>query len=337
MSAPLYERASVSKALAFTSIACTFLVAYFDVPAESLLKRAPLGTSPSPLKLVQNLVLSQTAFRRVFPELAFGVGILYVFRHLERVVGSRKFFSFCLASSTLSLAMQVCVLMVLGGAGGDSQQQGLQLTSGPFAPLFSLFVLYFWHVPALSFPLVNSLKYNSKLPVYGAGLFLATIDGRASLLPAGLSLLAGIAVYTQFAKLDVPDAVARFGTKYVEPLFRHSDPPAHRRGGGAAAGARFVRPQYGGFGNDDDGNYNGNGGGGDEVLLPGMFGAGPVNAAANRGGANQPPIAPAVPPPREEDVLALVQMGFEVEAATEALRRNRNDVNRAADSLLFQQ
>ncbi|KAH9258866.1 hypothetical protein BASA81_002930 [Batrachochytrium salamandrivorans] len=330
MSAPLYERASVSKALAFTSIVCTMLVAYFDVPAENLLKR-PMGSSASPLKLVQNLVLSQTAFRRVFPELAIGVGILYVFRHLERVVGARKFFSFCLASSTLSLAMQVCVLMVLGGTGGEQQQQGVQLTAGPFAPLFSLFVLYFWHVPALSFPVVNSLKYNSKLPVYGAGLFLATIEGRASLLPAGLSLLAGIAVYTQFAKLDVPDSVAKFGTKYVEPLFRQSDPPAHRRGGGA----RQVRPQYGGFGHNDDDNYYGD----DQVLLPGMFGAGPVNAAANRGGANQPPIAPAAgtPAPREEDVLALVQMGFEVEAATEALRRNRNDVNRAADSLLFQQ
>jgi len=310
MSAPLFERATASKALAMTTMLCTGAAVYLNVQAE--------GFSSRRLLSMKTLLTSQTMFRKLAPEMLLGLGLLYVFRQIERVIGTRKFVSYCFVSTTLSITLQLALLTVTG-----LLEDGRMVSTGPFGPIFSLLVLYFAYIPAIGTP-VAGIKINHKLPVYLAGLILATHEGKASLIPSCCAIVAGIITYLQMKKLVMPDWIAKFGQRYIEPLFRSDPFPGGQNAG--QAGGRFPRQAGGGmramyydhgFGGAGDPN------GQDDVLLPNFFGPPPPAAAVN-----------TLPEPSEEHVATLVAMGFERAAAIGALRRHANDVNRAADSLL---
>lgn len=295
MSAPWFERAIASKALVVTSLLCTGTAVYLDLHFEEL------GSKKVTMK---NLLASQTTFRKVMPDMLFGLSLLYVFRHLEREFGTRKFVSFCATSSTVSVSLQLAIVSFL-----SLLEDGRTLSAGPYAPIFSLLILYIVHVPAISSPMSGNLRMNSKLPVYGMAAMLALDDGTSSLIPSICGLIGGLVAYSQLKWLNVPDALAKFGKKYLEPLFRSNPRPI----GGAGAGVGGRGRQPAGYERDVE----------DDVLLPTMFGGPAPEAAVN-----------AVPEPSQEDIATLVAMGFDNNAARAALRRTRNDVNRAAESLL---
>lgn len=304
----MFEKATASKALAVTSLLCTGAALYLDVHAE--------GFSSRKFFSMRTLLTSQTMFRKVAPEMLFGLGLLYVFRQIERTIGTRKFVSFCVVSTTLSVTLQLAILSTT-----SLLEEGRALSTGPFGPIFSLMVLYFAYIPAIGTPIAGA-RINHKLPVYLAGLILATNEGKASLIPSCCALFAGILTFFQMKKLIMPEWIAKFGQRYIEPLFRGDTPP----GPNGPAG-RFGARQNGGMRAMYYDNFAAGGGaaepGQDDVLLPNFFGMPPPAAAVN-----------TLPEPSEEDVATLLAMGFERAAAIGALRRHGNDVSRAADSLL---
>ena len=300
MSAPMFERAPASKALAMSSVLFTSAGFYLDLHPEGLGRR--FGPKA--------LIMSQTMFKKFIPEMILGLGLIYVMRQIEREVGTRKFVSFCFASTTLSVSLQLILL-----SQASILEENRTLAPGPYAPIFSLMALYCAYVPAIGTP-VGGFKISHKIPVYVLGLLLASQDGKVSLVPACCAVVAGVICLMQLKKLVMPESIARFGAKYIEPLFRSSEP------------GRFPRrdPRNDFYGARQFGMFDGQQEGGgpqDDVLLPNFFGGPPPSAAVN-----------AVPEPREEDIQTLVGMGFDAAAAAAALRRNRNDVNRAADQLL---
>ena len=248
MSAPLFERATASKALALTTMVCSGAAIYLNLQME--------GIGPKKLAL-KNILASQFIFRKFIPEMIFGLGLLYVFRHIEREIGTRKFFSFCFVSSTVSLSLQLILLLST-----EIVDENKTLTSGPLSPIFSLLVLYFAHVPAVSAPYFG-VYLNNKLPVYGVALFLAFFEGKFSFIPSVCGLIGGLLAYSQFKKLYIPDSIARFGTNYIEPIFKSANPslnfPYQQQRRPVGFGQRYQG--YGGVDAEED-----------EVLLPNFFG-----------------------------------------------------------------
>jgi hypothetical protein len=287
-----------------TTMACTGAALLFDIQAEGLGRRLSL----------KSLLTSQVMFRKVFPEMLFGIGLLYVFRHIEREVGTRKFVSFCFVSTTLSVTLQLALLTLQS----TIIEEGRMFAPGPYGPIFSLMVLYFAYVPAVGTP-IGGVRINHKIPVYLAGFLLATQGGKASLIPSCCALIAGVVALFQLKRLVMPESIAKFGVKYIEPLFRTDVNAGARPHGGARGGPFGFGGAYGRFGDFDGGGAAPQ----DDVLVPNFFGGPPPSAAVN-----------AIPEPSADDIAQLVAMGFDATAAATALRRNRNDVSRAAESLL---
>ena len=288
MPAPGFPYASGSKALCLSTICTSALL--FSSPDAKYWHAAPA-----------RLAVAALGFARPI-ELALGVSILYGLRHVERIMGTRAFLSFLTASTSLAVVVQWAAVRMLG----------MPCSSGPYAPLFSLLVIYYAHVPAVALSRANHAQgdldawsISQKVPMYVGSLVLAALQGWNSLFPACIGLACGIVCNPSIGRLVFPDYVASFFSRYVDSWFAsptqalgdRADARAARRGGPRANA--------------------------DNLIPPSIFGA-PQAAAINR------PLAVAI---READVDSLMGMGFEREVAERALRENGGDVNQAANAL----
>ena len=335
-----FAHASASKVLFWSAFLSTGAAVYLHANADAFALRWPLlvgGGSgsgsgvavPSALGVAVRLVLSQLVFRRT-SECFVGLGLLFALRHVERLLGSRQFCSFVLASTALSATAQLVLLAVWG----DS---ALALASGPLAPVFGLLVFYYAHVPPVP---VNPTMWPSvltqKLSVYSLAAALSLGGGRATLIPAVTGFLAGTVVKAHLSDLLVPASVASWFKANVDPMVRSSPPGfvgpnggggGAGAGGGGGGGARGMGGRGGGFGGPMVGPDGRPLPENADILLPNMFGAPPPIAAAN--------LRPEVRI-NEDDVATLVGLGFSRQDALRALRQNNGDVNAAANALFNQ-
>ncbi|KFM28904.1 KDEL-tailed cysteine endopeptidase CEP1 [Auxenochlorella protothecoides] len=142
----------------------------------------------------QHLVRRQ-ATSKCFPgagTLCIGVGLLYCFRLLERQEGPVRSLECRLASCGLALGVQAAARWATGTA----------LVSAPYALVFTDLVAYWATVPVLQDFSLLGLRLNDKAFVCAAGLQLALLQGRQSLLAAGCALLAGILYHANIFNLQ---------------------------------------------------------------------------------------------------------------------------------------
>jgi len=284
-----FVHASGSKALCLSTLLLSALV---------------MSDSRASAPIPARALVAQLGFARPL-ELVLGMGLLYGYRHVERMMGTHYFLSFVTASTTLAMMAQWAAAHV-----------GWAAAPGPFAPLFSLLVIYYAHVPAVPLSKADGAwTLSQKAPMYAASACLVALQGWHSLLPACLGLASGLVVKS--VAVLFPDVVASFFSQYIDSWFASAAAP---QGAGPRA-ARAAR----------------RGGNGGEAVAPSLFGTPPA-AAINRRPTNATPPLPPPPPlvqaePSEADIESLTAMGFTRDVAVQALRSNRNDVNEAANAL----
>ena len=203
MPASGFSHASGTKALCLSTLVMSTLVL-------SSSPSSPSSPLPFPRLLVHHLGFPRLA------ELALGLGLLYGFRHVERMMGSRSFLSYVTATTALTLALHWVAILVLH----------VHPAPGPFGAVFSLLVVYYAHVPAVPLSKENNAwAITQKMPVYVGSFLLAAAQGWPSLLSATLGLVAGLVAKPLLGKLVFPESVSVFFSRYVDSWFRSVDQP----------------------------------------------------------------------------------------------------------------
>ena len=174
------------------------------------------------------------------------------------------------------------------------------LATGPYVALFSLLPLYFAFVPRSTTTkyLGDRVRVTDKSFVYALALQLALGRGAASAVPAIIGTVCGFVMNRKglVSYCVWPESVVRFASQFIEPLLSGQGPTATD-----ATQNDEARRQTGGP---------------DAVPVP----------------IARPPAAQA--PPSEDQISVLVSMGYSRRAVLDALARNGNDSNRAANDLL---
>ncbi|XP_051138901.1 rhomboid-like protein 20 [Andrographis paniculata] len=175
------------------------------------------------------------------------------------------------------------------------------LTSGPYGLIFSSFVPFFFDIPVSTRFRTFGLNFSDKTFIYLAGLQLFLSSWKRSMLPGICGILAG-SLYRlnifRIRRMKFPDFIASFFSRLSWPTTGSTTPP--------------PRPSRNIVGNAPS------------------YGGRPVE------GHYQAPYSSTGEPP-EESIATLVSMGFDRNAARQALIRARNDMNAATNFLLESQ
>jgi len=272
-------------------------------------------------------------------EMILGIGLIYQFRIFERRMGTAKFLSFTFLSTLLSISFQMLILMMYPGFDNESLNR---MAPGPYSYVFSLFVQYFMYIPKLQRYNILGAEFSEKTLIYLWGLQLLFVRGRESLLTGICGVLAGFLCLNEkmpFSKFSWPEPLKRFGKGYLEPLLS-SDPRRNemherfrqqQRMTNMNRAAQMLRAQ----GHHAQNNAQNARGYQVDQLIPGpgaMFGGPGPDLNMGMPAPNAPPIAP----PSEENIEQLTAMGFSRDQVIDALRRNNNDISRAANDLVLQ-
>ncbi|KAJ3686867.1 hypothetical protein LUZ61_016031 [Rhynchospora tenuis] len=171
------------------------------------------------------------------------------------------------------------------------------LASGPYSLIFALFVPFYFDIPITSRFRIFGVNFSDKSFIYLAGLQLLLSSWRRSLVP-GLCGLIAASLYRLnvfgIRQLKIPGAIASFFSRYFASSSAGPSGPLRRNIAG--------------------------------------------NISSNMGRQTQRNYRPAtvVPPPEPPaaSVETLVSMGFDENAARQALTQARNDINVATNILL---
>jgi len=229
-------------------------------------------------------------------EFLMGMYLLYKFRNCERQLGSRKFGAFCVFVNLVSPLLQTGFLV--------APLVVDHLSAGPYALIFSQFVFYHYHVPMTSrqtFSLFG-LTFSWKAAMYMMGLQLL-FRSSSSFLAGSSGILAGALYFSDvlpLQKFRLPAFVESAASAFA-PLFTSSPP------GAAEARQRRLREMM------------------EQRQMQQM------QAFQQAGMAGQ---IPTPEPPREEDIQALTEFGFERDAVLHALRMTGNNRDAAANRLV---
>lgn len=289
-------------------------------------------------------------------ELVVGLILLYTFRQFERYMGSNRFSLLALFSSVMGASMEVAASAVFPSLG--------QLASGPYAFIFSLFILYHRSIPKLHprYISVCGVTFSDKTFTYILGLQLMCNGGWNSAVPAFAGLASGLAFTSEalpFRNWTIPSVIANPCRTICMPLLASAPPGEAQRQRAVARqrrqqAAQWPRHMFGAPGAAAGGG-GGAGAGGPGMAAPAGPGAAqPANGTA--GGAVPPHLAAAlndpnmwqamaansqafqpavpVPPPSDEVVDSIVSMGFERDAVIAALRATQNNRGMAINRLL---
>ncbi|EPS66423.1 hypothetical protein M569_08353 [Genlisea aurea] len=246
---------------------------------------------------IWKLIVSVFGFSSI-PELVFGTYLMYYFRVFERQIGSNKYTVFALFSFTVSLLLQVLTLWLLKVPSMNI------LTSGPYGLIFSSFVPFYFDIPISTRFRVLSLNLSDKTFIYLAGLQLFLSSWRRSTLPGVFGILAG-ALY----RLNVLRIRRAKFSGFMASFFSRllSGPTTGSDASSATISTRSRRPPP-----------------------PAQFRVKPRQFALKHQHRR-------LVEPGEESISALVSMGFERNAARQALLHAGNDVNVATNILLESQ
>ncbi|GAB2267126.1 Rhomboid-like protein 20 [Dionaea muscipula] len=171
------------------------------------------------------------------------------------------------------------------------------ITSGPYGLIFSSFVQFYFGIPISSRYIFFGFRFSDKSFIYLAGLQLLLSSWKRSILPGMCGILAGFLYGMNFfyvRRIKFPHFMASFFSRFSGPSTSSS------------SSASAIR------------NIMGN--------LPAYAGRGVERN-------NRAPVLAAVEPP-EESISTLVSMGFDRNAARQALVQARNDINAATNILL---
>ncbi|OAY85707.1 Rhomboid-like protein 20 [Ananas comosus] len=303
-----FHNAPVARAFV---LACVLLTAVFGVRGRAL----RLGLSYQDIiKTFQlwRIFASVFAFSST-PELLFGVYLLYYFRVFERQMGSNKYSVFVLFSLIVSSLFEIIALMLFKDPTANV------IASGPYGLIFSSFVPFYFDIPVTSRFRIFGLQFGDKSFIYLAGLQLLLSSWKRSLLPGLCGMLAG-ALY----HLNV------FGIRRIKILIiivdNKSDSVPKRRGETFLKVFRIFWGKL--IANVTKWEY----------CRKYFFFHRPSNSGKSSyflSIRNYPPVARAPPPePPESSIAMLVSMGFDSNAARQALMQARNDINVATNILL---
>ncbi|KAJ4782580.1 Ubiquitin-associated domain-containing family protein [Rhynchospora pubera] len=171
------------------------------------------------------------------------------------------------------------------------------LASGPYSLIFALFVPFYFDIPITSRFRILGINFSDKSFIYLAGLQLLLSSWRRSLVPGICGLIAASLYRLNvfgIRRLKIPGAIASFFSRYFASSSPGPSGPLRRNIAG--------------------------------------------NIASNMGRQTQRNYRPAtvVPPPEPPaaSLETLVSMGFDENAARQALTQARNDINVATNILL---
>eukprot|EP00898_Chlorokybus_atmophyticus_P000786 jgi/Chlat1/1708/Chrsp127S01937 len=258
-------------------------------------------------------------------EIIFGLYLLYYFRIFERQVGSSKFGAYTVITLALSSLLQVASLVI--------QSDSRPLASGPYGLIFASFVPFLFDIPHAARFSVFGLRLSDKVFIYVAGLQMLLSQGRASIVSGLCGLLAGLTHRSNILGLrhfEFPSFVNNLVASILRPIIASSPPtvtatrrvaeqngarrPPRVRTIGMQAGQGFTDQLVGGSGPELWGN--------------------PPGQGSRRATPMNPSAPPAQAVPSEENIEALVAMGFDREVARRALVNGNNDITVATHLLL---
>ncbi|EAY73448.1 hypothetical protein OsI_01326 [Oryza sativa Indica Group] len=169
------------------------------------------------------------------------------------------------------------------------------LACGPYGLIFASFIPFFLDIPVTSRFRIFGVNFSDKSFIYLAGLQLLLSSGKRSLIPGICGLIAG-----SLYRLNVLGIRRMKMPQVIASFF-----------------ARIFAPSSGGS------------------SRPSRSLVGNMSSRTSRAVQNNQPsgFAPVVEPP-ESSIAMLVSMGFDGNAARQALMRARNDINTATNILL---
>ncbi|XP_051935742.1 ubiquitin-associated domain-containing protein 2 [Hippocampus zosterae] len=268
--------------------------------------------------------------------------LIYNFRIFERRFGSRKFASFLLATWCVSALLDLLLAQSVSFLFDNKVEE---LPAGLLAPVFALFVPFYWSIPRVPVTKVLGLiSITNKTLVYIVGLQLLT-SGPYMWLLALSGLVSGALYHSNVLWLQnflfVPARLCAVARYFLEPLFSSSQPIGEAPLGMGATldiqrqqrmdrlDQQLLLAQL------DEARANSRHRAQWSSLFPSLRRRRPAPPPP------QPPTQPSAPPPpsdnnsiAEEQVARLVEMGFSRPDALEALRVSNNDINMATNFLL---
>jgi len=151
-----------------------------------------------------------------FPEMFFGLSLLYSFRTLERQMGTSKYGIFAILSFTVSSILALTLLFGSQIVGGDF---GKIMFSGPYGFIFSSLVLYYHYIPPLAPIPFFGIRFNDKIFTYLSAIVLLLSYPPSSIYYAYCGVLAGMIYLTpSFESRRVPKWLSQLCDKYFGPL-----------------------------------------------------------------------------------------------------------------------
>ncbi|OAY77468.1 Rhomboid-like protein 20 [Ananas comosus] len=319
-----FHNAPVARAFV---LACVLLTAVFGVRGRAL----RLGLSYQ--DIIKNFQLWRI-FASVFafsstPELLFGVYLLYYFRVFERQMGSNKYSVFVLFSLIVSSLFEIIALMLFKDPTANV------IASGPYGLIFSSFVPFYFDIPVTSRFRIFGLQFGDKSFIYLAGLQVIVVS-RISIFLGAVYVIVNYSVFSLLlsASLVVLEKVTftwpmwNAGWHPISPqcIWYSRDKVPKRRGETFLKVFRIFWGKL--IANVTKWEY----------CRKYFFFHRPSNSGKSSyflSIRNYPPVARAPPPePPESSIAMLVSMGFDSNAARQALMQARNDINVATNILL---
>lgn len=241
--------------------------------------------------------------------------LIFAFRVFERRFGSRKFSSYLLAVTLISSVLEIVVVITAYFLNYNLKP----MPTGFWAPLFSLYVLYYKDIPRVTVTQFWGIPVTGKSVSYLIG-FQMVITSVGAFILSIIGVISGVIVYMNQSKItshfQLPDNVVDISERCVGRLVRVKEPKDSRKYIGATI--EIQRQQYMEAVERSyvswDNYYN-------QQSMFNFF-----------QGPNYSSVEPS-----EEQVQALVDMGFSRDQVLTALRDSHNDTSRAANMLTEQE
>jgi len=241
--------------------------------------------------------------------------LFYHFRLFERRFGSSKFCSQLLGSFILSLGLFALFLWLFHLMNIDIDP----LPSGPFGPLFSLFIPYYNIIPRVAITKVMGIPLTGKSFNYIIGLHLAS-GSVETLILAVIGIVAGILYACNFMgiqNLQIPSLFSQMCFKLLGKAIITKTPDEDVPFGATLEIQRVEQMEI--F---------------EQRQLQGQIQQSLMNVTRNRGFAGNLFNFSGTSAPPENQIQQLVDMGFSRDHVLNALRLSNNDTSIATNFLL---
>mmetsp|Transcript_6309 Transcript_6309/g.9438 ORF Transcript_6309/g.9438 Transcript_6309/m.9438 type:complete len:317 (-) Transcript_6309:81-1031(-) len=267
------------------------------------------------------LIFSQTIFQS-FSDLLCGTVLMHKYRILEKQMGSGKYGSFILFAASL---------------GGTTIKffsksfPNIKIKEGPFPLLGALWAYYYAYVPELNIFHSTPIKpedkkyahFSDKSGVYLLALHMMATNGLSTFIPSSFGVAIAClygASKLPFKKFLLPQFVRKFFSLVFYPFIEQTDHASEARKQMLQRSRRMRR--------ETNRNGQNNHPRRETLLGPGETLSSEFEQILRRRNVELPP------PPSEEALEAIISLGFDRQAAVQALRDSNNNIDVAASRLL---